>query len=180
MRLHLPVKRWKIFEINIIHGFQLVWRIQMTNLMVTISVLTGIVAIYGAVLSTMLYLRDKSSVRVSAEPVLANPAGRFEWMLRLKAVNKGRRPVKMSSLPVLLTDDRKAIIFKDIMRNQPPILNEGEEYQELLDAASLNELVIKLGKTKIQAVRFCDTVGRRYIYRFKRSEWERYMKTILK
>jgi hypothetical protein len=90
----------------------------------TSEILTLLVALYGAVLSTVLGVRElrkgKRKVRVTCKMALApNPAGSDVWeFVSIQAVNDGYRPVEIKMAGLLMSNGE---FFTQIRSNMGPL-----------------------------------------------------------
>lgn len=107
-----------------------------------VSVITTVLAIYGAVLSTFNYWhmrkRDKKSVMVTLELKRLENKRHHKSGLRIKVVNKGYRPVAISKIGILESDgrDMPEPHEDDVNRKFPVILTQSLETSVIIRDSS--------------------------------------------
>ena len=107
-----------------------------------VSVITTVLAIYGAVLSTFNYWhmrkRDKKNVMVTLELKRLEDKRHHKAGLRIKVVNKGYRPVAISKIGILESDgrDMPEPHEDDVNRKFPVILTQSLETSVIIRDSS--------------------------------------------
>ncbi len=140
--------------------------------MIILGVMTALIAIYGACLSTFVYNRDRSGIKVSVNAGLPIGLATRNIVLFIEAVNNGRRPVTITSLPVLILQDGYQLVIRESNIQNNPKLEEGDVYREWIELEPLWEEIQKHDHGAPKAVKFKDSLGRIYLYKFKRNEWK--------
>ena len=140
--------------------------------------ITAIVAVYGALLSTVAIVwqivawrsrvvgRVKVSVRdnMMTYSQLDGEEGPF---IVFEAVNDGEKPVRLSTLWVTVKGAQKALFVK--CERLPVNLSEGDEFTQLSDRAGLMKALRDLGVSspwRCTAV-FCSSTKREYSKKFE-------------
>ena len=102
---------------------------------------TSIIAIYGAILSTIaigwnIYnnLQDRPKIEVKASIGFFTPDTSKTFFF-VKAINKGKRPISLSSVGIRLQNDQDLINLKTF--SLPSELNEGKSHTEWFELDEL-------------------------------------------
>lgn len=131
-----------------------------------VSVITTVLAIYGAVLSTFNYWhmrkRDKKSVMVTLELKRLEDKRHHKAGLRIKVVNKGYRPVAISKIGILESDgrDMPEPHEDDVNRKFPVILTQSLETSVIIRDSSFIASRVKNYEFTPYAV---DNEGQRFL-----------------
>ena len=131
-----------------------------------VSVITTVLAIYGAVLSTFNYWhmrkRDKKSVMVTLELKRLENKRHHKSGLRIKVVNKGYRPVAISKIGILESDgrDMPEPHEDDVNRKFPVILTQSLETSVIIRDSSFIASRVKNYEFTPYAV---DNEGQRFL-----------------
>ena len=138
---------------------------------------TLVLAIWGAVLSTALFIikiiefrRDRATIRVSATyglmPVGLDPlADDVQDIIVLQAVNVGRRPITLTSAYLPLSDGRSILALRSLRTPLPCTLNESEECGLYISIESIRE--VEEEGVQVIAVAFRDSANKEYRRKFR-------------
>jgi hypothetical protein len=118
----------------------------MNESLTTSDVLTLLIALYGAVLSTVLALKelrkDKRQVKVTCRMALApSPVGDVWEFISVEAVNTGHRPVEITMAGLLMKNgDLFTQVVSKAGRNPlPKKIEDGERVTVLFDYPELKK-----------------------------------------
>jgi hypothetical protein len=147
-----------------------------------ISISGSMLALYGAVLSTLTasaqiisFLRDRANVKVTYTrnmEMLGHPDPRYVGMTLtvLRAANVGRRSVTITGMGAFLLYPRKAFVCGDTVPPVPVELTEGKYVTAMVDEADLDF-------DHIEAFEAWDAVGRTFrcdIAPWHKRTWSRF------
>ena len=132
-----------------------------------LSVSGSVLALYGAVLSTVTasaqivsFVRDRANVKVTYKrdmEIVGHPDPRYSGMTLtvLRAVNAGRRPVTITGMGAYRLHPRKAFVCSDTLPRVPVELTEGKYVEAMIDERELDF-------EHIEAFEAWDAVGRTF------------------
>jgi hypothetical protein len=132
------------------------------------DILTLLIALYGAGLSTCILWRSNRHLSIAIEPVfLAYPDGSVSTQgVSIKVVNVGSRPIGVT-VPTIRLPNGKFLSFTDVegLRNFPKRLEGGESAPIRTAMKKLADSVKAFGLSGKVKVRPCcyDTTGKRYL-----------------
>lgn len=147
----------------------------MSTLHIEIS--ASSVAWYGAIVATIsviasiilgmiTLLRDRASIKIKISHgfLVYSPSLSEDLYIFIEAINKGRRPVTLTSLGFKLKNGNNIVFTKS--RELPKELTEGKSYQEWISKKEIERDCQKL-KTSIKYAWFKDATGKVYKGRYK-------------
>ncbi len=136
-----------------------------------LPILVGIVAIVVGIIKIIEFCRDRIRINVSAEYIcLGEPApAASRQLVRLTAVNQGKRPVSLDSAYLIFSDGGKLSYKKELTYHSnddlPCLLQDGESCSVHIPAQQLREK--EAGGSKAVAVAFRDASNREYRSSFR-------------
>lgn len=150
----------------------------MTDLEKVLSIVMALIAIYGAVVSTVLFCRDRTAIKVEVTLGFAFSLGSTQDFLIIKALNVGRRKVNLNSHPTLLYGKGMQLYYKGqiFLDQSNPSIDEGECYEFYFPFDAIRDAYQDKDFSIPFAARFKDAIGHEYLYKFKRGEWKNYEK----
>jgi hypothetical protein len=101
----------------------------------SVAVIGLVIAIYGAVLSTFVYRRDRVEVVIKVRRNMSIAVNRsadpFLGLMNVKfvvvtATNKGKRPVSIQAFALRLLDSNTELLLDDVSPRLPRAITEGE------------------------------------------------------
>ncbi|MBU1024205.1 hypothetical protein KKB99_07990, partial [bacterium] len=106
--------------------------------------------------------------------------GRIQSVLILEAINIGRRPVYFCNSPSMLFSDGRQMIIngESYVEGETGQLVEGKKYSQYISFENIRKAFKEENLGEPTAVRFIDEVGREYLCKFKKGEWQGYAKHI--
>jgi hypothetical protein len=120
------------------------------------------IAVYGAVLSTvnsviqlLNHRMDKANVLVT---VRRNMVSTFDMNVQytiITAVNRGKRPVRITGFGAWLVDTTVRIVITDVRPPEPLTLNEGETMSAWMPESAMKEV-------EVETFTVSDSVGREH------------------
>jgi hypothetical protein len=145
-----------------------------------ISISGSVLALYGAVLSTLTaaaqivsFLRDRAKVKVTYQRHMSiiGGSGYEDTLLTVvRAVNVGRRPVTLTNIGAYRLHPRNAFVCAHTVPTMPTELLEGKYVTAMVDEADLDF-------EHIEAFEAYDAVGRTYrcnIAPWRKRTWSRF------
>lgn len=142
------------------------------------SILTIVLAAWGSILSTIIFLQDRPRIKVGLTKgsVISLPSvDSSEEILRLSIRNYGRRPLTISSV-AFGTDkpknEREAFFLKEhfFIYDLPKELPENSEISLVMKYKSLKSCAEK-DNVNINYLVFSDTLGKRYKTKLSWRKW---------
>ena len=136
------------------------------------EIFTLIVAVYGAVLSTLLAIReftkDRRRVKVVCRSAFAFPPGGDEtWkFISIHVVNTGHRPIQISQAGILLSDGNSVTQLESKAGKipLPKKLEDGEALEIMFDADKIEQALKNHENKKVKFTKayVSDAEGNRY------------------
>lgn len=140
----------------------------------TVELLTLLLALYGAVLSTVLGIRelrkDRRQIRVTCRMALTpSPTGGVWEFVSVEAVNTGHRPVEITMAGLLMKNGN---LFTQVRSNAGPLplpkkLEDGERVSVLFDYAEVKTALSEQTDSKNRYIKAIvrDAIGKKYTAR---------------
>ncbi|GAI18913.1 unnamed protein product [marine sediment metagenome] len=139
---------------------------QLELITILIACYAALVATIGLGWNTYNIWRDRAKikVRVSHGFLVYGPSLSEDLYIFIEAINKGRRPVTLTSVGFKLKNGHDIVFTKS--RELPTELTEGKSYQEWISKEEIKKDCQKL-KTSIKYAWFKDATGRIYKERYR-------------
>lgn len=138
------------------------------NFKIWISVITGIIAMYGAILSTFNYLKSKKKIYFDfSHGFYYNPLTNQEYYVIIyKIVNTGRTPISVANIGIRIKGKKcgiNQIIQQNV--NLPKILTNEESITIPIESNEIKQALMKNGITgdiEIKGVMY-DNANNKYL-----------------
>lgn len=143
---------------------------------IALSIWGAVVATAGAVLSLILFFKDRAIIRVRAyRGFLMSEIEHSKNVITVSVANHGRRTISIEQLFFNLSNGKKLIFFNHsliyITKPEFPILlGENGSVSLTLDYDGLVS-EIKRNKVKAKNISICDNLGNIYSYKLKKKDW---------
>ena len=138
------------------------------------EIITLFIAIYGALLSTIIAIReitkDKRQVKIVCRYALAFPPGDETWkFISIDVVNTGHRPIQINQAGILLSDGSSftQLVSKVGKIPLPKKLEDGESFEVMFDADKVEQAIKNHENKNVKFTKafVSDAEGNRYTAR---------------
>lgn len=136
------------------------------------KITTVVLAGWGAILSTIIYLNDKPKIKLGIRRGFTVGMAQQINTLSLVVQNSGRRPVVIESAEFSTTDGKSLFVFPNdyLVYDLPKKLNENEQITVTLNYDLVRQACIDEGKAVNELV-FIDSLGKRYTKKLSWKHW---------
>lgn len=134
-------------------------------------IVTVVLAVWSAILSTILFLSDKPKIKVGmAHGFQIGGLNHMDSAITFSAVNYGRRPVTISNFTIKTSDNQYLFTMPNLfIKHELPVkLEENDDTSIIISYETLLNSV-KENQTALKSVIFTDNVGKKYEKKFDKK-----------